>query len=251
MTEFSYQLYSSRNFPPLERTLAMVAGHGYKMVEGYGDLFETPDQAKALRDQLDRHGLRMASAHMALDQVRDAARACEIGRVLGLDAIYVPFIDEADRASDADGWRAYAASLEAAGRPLVEAGFTFGYHNHDFEFAPLAGTDDVGMNLILDHAPSVTWECDTAWVVKGGHDVVAWVERYAPRISAAHLKDIAPDGEAADEDGWADVGHGTMNWGPIRAALSASACALYVMEHDNPKDHDRFAGRSIAAARAQ
>lgn len=250
MTDFSYQLYSSRNYPPLGDTLAMVAGHGYKMVEGYGALLGSVDDAKAIREQLDSHGLRMASAHMSLDQISDVATACEIGKVLGLQSIYVPFIMPDDRATDAAGWTAYAAKLEAAGKPIADAGFTFGYHNHAFEFEALAGTDDVAMNLILDHAPSVTWECDTAWVAKGGHDVVAWVKRYQDRISAAHLKDIAPQGDCVDEDGWADVGHGTMDWGPIRAALNASSCALYVMEHDNPNDHDRFARRSIAAASA-
>ncbi len=39
---FSYQLYTSRNFGPLDRTLAMLAKHGFKEVEGfpgaYGDV---------------------------------------------------------------------------------------------------------------------------------------------------------------------------------------------------------------------
>ena len=34
MTDFSYQLYSSRNFPPLADTLRMVAEVGYTQVEG-------------------------------------------------------------------------------------------------------------------------------------------------------------------------------------------------------------------------
>ena len=37
MTDFSYQLYSSRNFQPLEATLTMVAKAGYTAVEGYGN----------------------------------------------------------------------------------------------------------------------------------------------------------------------------------------------------------------------
>ena len=36
MTNFSYQLYSSLNFPPLSETLKMLAGLGYNRVEGYG-----------------------------------------------------------------------------------------------------------------------------------------------------------------------------------------------------------------------
>ena len=39
MTDFSYQLYSSRNFGPLSETLKMLGKLGYKQVEGYGGLY--------------------------------------------------------------------------------------------------------------------------------------------------------------------------------------------------------------------
>ena len=53
----------------------------------------------------------------------------------------------------------------------------------------------------------------------------------------------------ANEDGWADVGHGTVDWaGLIKAFREKSAAKVYVMEHDNPSDVERFARRSIEAA---
>ncbi len=39
MTDFSYQLYSSRNFGPLPETLKMLGNLGYTQVEGYGGLY--------------------------------------------------------------------------------------------------------------------------------------------------------------------------------------------------------------------
>ena len=45
-------------------------------------------------------------------------------------------------------------------------------------------------------------------------DPIAEVGSYAGRVKAVHIKDIAPPGECADEDGWADVGHGTLDWAP-------------------------------------
>ena len=74
--------------------------------------------------------------------------------------------------------------------------------------------------------------------------------RVGSRLVAAHIKDIAPKGELADEDGWADVGHGTVNWEPIVAALKAAGTEIFVMEHDNPRNDERFARRSIETARA-
>ena len=91
---------------------------------------------------------------------------------------------------------------------------------------------------------------DVAWVIRGGADPFAWIEKYKDRITAAHVKDIAPAGQNTDEDGWADVGHGTVDWASLIAALRNIGCTHFVMEHDNPKDDARFATRSIASANA-
>ena len=90
---------------------------------------------------------------------------------------------------------------------------------------------------------------DGAWIVRGNQDPLDWIEKYASRITTAHVKDIAPEGECADEDGWADVGQGTMDWKGIMSALRGVGVDLFVMEHDKPSDFDRFATRSVAAFR--
>ncbi len=61
------------------------------------------------------------------------------------------------------------------------------------------------------------------------------------------MKDIAPAGENTDEDGWADVGHGTVDWKGLVAALKSTRVKHFVVEHDNPKDIDRLITRSIAS----
>ena len=67
----------------------------------------------------------------------------------------------------------------------------------------------------------------------------------ASRGVPAFMKDIAPKGEKQDEDGWADVGHGTQDWPAIKAELDAQGVTHFVLEHDNPADHARFARRSL------
>ena len=60
--------------------------------------------------------------------------------------------------------------------------------------------------------------------------------------SRVHVKDIAPAGENEDEDGWADVGHGMLDWARALAALGRGAGARsVVVEHDKPTDAARFA----------
>jgi sugar phosphate isomerase/epimerase len=105
----------------------------------------------------------------------------------------------------------------------------------------------------LDHlfagGPDLAWEADIAWIIRGGADPFAWIAKYGDRITAVHVKDIAPKGENADEDGWADVGYGTLDWKTIMKALRDKMPAkVFVMEHDKPSDVGRFARRSIEAA---
>lgn len=249
MTDFAYQLYSSRNFGPLEDTLRMVADLGYAAVEGYGGLYAGLADPGALRGTLDACGLTMPTGHFGFEMVRDEpGRVREIAQVIGMTAVIVPAVGPDQREQSAEGWRSFGRALGEAGKPLQEAGLAFGWHNHAFEFADLGGADKP-LDLILAGDPALVWEVDAAWVVKGGEDPGVWIARYSDRIIAAHVKDIAPEGEALDEDGWADVGHGTMDWRALMAQLRTTPCRHFVMEHDNPSDDRRFAQRSIEAAK--
>lgn len=244
MTDLSYQLYSSRNFPPLVDTLNMLAGLGYTQVEAYGGLF---DDADGLEHALRQSGLTMPSAHFGLLELeQEADRVIQLAEKFAIKAVYCPFIEPDARPTDSAGWRAFGERLNQAGRVFREAGLTFGWHNHDFEF--VAQPDGaMPMDELLAGGPDLMWEADIAWIVRGGADPIDWIDRYAGRIAGVHVKDIAVAGEASDEDGWADVGHGTINWAQLMQALKSTPAELFVVEHDNPNDHTRFARRSITA----
>ncbi|MFZ2103261.1 MAG: sugar phosphate isomerase/epimerase [Oricola sp.] len=249
MTEFSYQLYSSRNFPPLSATLKMLGDLGYTQVEGYGGLFANLEALDELKADLAANGLTMPTGHFGLDMVRDQSeRVLKIVETLGIEAVIVPAVPASERSRDAAGWRALGEQLAAAAAPFWKAGLTFGWHNHAFEFVETE-TGEMPLDLILAGDPKLALEFDVAWAVKGNQDPLVWIRKYAARIVAAHIKDIAPEGECADEDGWADVGHGTMDWTRIMEALRRTQARWFVMEHDNPSDHARFARRSIETAR--
>ena len=245
----SYQLYSSRNFPPLADTLAMLADLGYDAVEGYGALYADDAQVAELTAALGKSGLAMPTGHFGLAQLEaEPAKVLAIARALGITRLYCPYLMPEDRPTDAAGWRAFGARLQAAGRPIRDAGLGFGWHNHDFELRSLPD-GQVPQDLIFAGGPDLEWEIDVAWVVRGGADPAAWITRYAPRITAAHLKDIAPAGQNANEDGWADLGEGTVPWKALMADLRHTPCDIFIMEHDNPSDHARFARRSLQAAK--
>ena len=245
MTQYSYQLYSSRNFGPLSDTLEMLANLGYARVEGYGALYANLKNLDGLKADLEKNNLHMKSGHFSLDMIAtDPKTVLDIARTLKITDIYVPHLAEPDRPKDADGWRAFGRRLADAGKPIVDGGHRFGWHNHAFEFTAL---DDGSFPIeaILDGGPDLSFEFDVAWAVRGDQDPLPWIQRYADRITAAHVKDIGPKGENADEDGWADVGTGTMDWRGIMLALQNIGVDLFVAEHDNPSDDARFARRSI------
>lgn len=242
----SFQLYSARETASWSDTFQELAALGYTQVEGYGANYADPAATRAMLDQA---GLTMPSGHFSpIDQFEDDfVGTIGAARALGMKRLFCPAPEEALRNStDPADWIAFGKTLATVGERVRDAGLSFGWHNHHWEFMPLPD-GQIPMQLILDNAPAIDWEMDVAWVVRGGADPLDWIARNADRITTAHVKDIAPEGEAADEDGWADVGHGTMDWATLYGALRDAGVDLFVMEHDKPSDISRFASRSIAA----
>lgn len=252
MQNISFQLYSARNFQPFSEVFRVISRAGYKGVEGYGALYAStePGALAAMKAALDANGLLMPTAHFGIDMLEnEVERVLEIARTLGIKAIYCPYLLPEERPVDAAGWRAFGQRLQTASEPYRKAGFDFGWHNHDFEFIALPD----GMfpqDEIFAGGPDLSWEADIAWIVRGGADPFAWIEKYGDRITSVHVKDIAPAGENADEDGWADVGHGTLPWGELIKALEQTKARHFIVEHDNPSDLKRLAERSLATIAA-
>lgn len=244
--EFSFQLYGARNFPPILDILPTLKELGYAEVEGFGGLYANePDLASILRDS----GLTMPTGHFGLGDLQNTDATMKLASDLGTKTLFCPAIPQDERSQGEDGWKALAETLAGLGETYNAAGFKFGWHNHAFEYVPTA-SGALPLDLILEGAPDIVWQHDVAWTVRGGQDPIKWIDKYADRMVSAHVKDIAPQGECEDEDGWADVGYGTMDWAGIFAAIkSKTACRSFVMEHDNPNDVQRFARRSIESAR--
>jgi sugar phosphate isomerase/epimerase len=245
MQPLSFQLYSARNHQPFADVIAMLAKVGYKEIEAYGAAYADP---AGLRAVLDQHKMTMPTAHFSVDALeKEKAANLAIIKTLGIKTIVVPYLMPDDRPKTSAGWSDFGKRLEAIARDYRKEGYPVAWHNHDFEFFK---TEDgrFPQELIFNAAPSLLWEIDVAWVVKGKEDPVRWIARHGSRIICAHLKDIAQAGQAIDEDGWADVGHGTLRWPAIVAGLKATPIRHWIVEHDNPNDIERFARRSYAAA---
>lgn len=243
--DLSFQLYSARDAGPLDKTLGALKALGYTHVEGWGGQFSDP---AAFAASLAAAGLTMPTAHIGYATLEDTARAIEIARLTGIKTIYCPAPPTADYREGKAKWRDLGAGLARIGEALGEAGIGFGYHNHNWEFGSEDGRRPI--EILLAAWPDLQWEMDLAWLVRAGEDPLAWMDKHGDRITAIHVKDIAPAGQALDEDGWADVGTGTLDWKAlIDAAKDKTRVRYFVMEHDKPSDAMRFARRSIETIR--
>lgn len=241
--DFSYQLYSARNEASLEETLKTLKSLGYAQVEGWGGQFADP---AALAQSLKSAGLTMPTAHMGYGQLTDTDAALKIADQVGIQTIYCPAPPSDDFRNGTGNWQEFADGLGKIAAAFKKAGKGFGYHNHHWEFVKDAN-GKTPMDLILEASPDTQWEMDLAWVIKANEDPLAWLDKLGSRITAVHVKDIAPAGEKADEDGWADVGTGTLDWKNYIAQVKAKSQARYfVLEHDKPSDAIRFARTSMA-----
>lgn len=239
----SFQIYSARNYQPWAEIVSRLASIGYRHIEGFGPVYE---DAAAFRAVLDQNGMTMPSGHFSVEALEgDLAGVVQTAQTLGIQKIICPWLNPEQRPTDSAGWIAFAKRLAAIGEQVNAAGYSFSWHNHDFEFKACPD-GQIPQSLIMETAPTIEWEADIAWIVRGGANPLDWIERYGKRITIAHVKDIAPQGQNTDEDGWADVGYGVVDWVTISKALRQAGTGLFVMEHDNPNDLQRFASRSLS-----
>jgi sugar phosphate isomerase/epimerase len=241
----SIQLYTLRSLGELDRVLDTIKQAGYGHVETIGSHLE---DAENVRAKLDARGLKVSSSHVSLAALRErldvVVGACH---TLGFDQLFMPAVPLEQRQSDAPFWRALGRELGELAERLRDQGITFGYHNHHWELAPKQGTK-TALELIFEAAGGspLAWQVDIAWLVRGGADPKRWMERYRDRIVSAHVKDIAPPGRNEDQDGWADVGAGVLDWRDLWQAARAAGARWMVVEHDKPADPAGTARASYA-----
>ncbi len=212
----------------LEATLRAVAAAGYEAVELAG-LPELPDETLAalLRDR----GLRAVASHEGMDRLRSDVDAVAARlQSLRCTRAVVPWLPVDERGS-VDDVRAFAREMGGFAERLADRGLRLGYHNHDFEFAALAGTTI--WDVLLDALPdTVELELDVHWLAVGGRDPVAEIDALKGRVRLLHMKDRTAGREPRD----APPGEGSLPFPEIVAAGRRADVEWYIVEQDEPVD---------------
>ena len=209
--------------------LRAVADAGYAGVELF-DHSGAPGLAQ-LGPHITANGLAVIGAHIVLDTINNDAlmhtMAADYARA-GASHLALAYLWPQQRGGLAV-YQAIAKQLNHAAKITQSHGVTLSYHNHDFEFA-LLEDGRTAFDVLMDETDPalVKAELDLFWVQKAGLDPVAVLNRYAGRISLAHVKDMTK----TDERTFEIVGEGCMDFGAILPAAERAGAAWFIVEQD-------------------
>lgn len=235
----------------LPHVLEQIRRIGYEEVETYAGIYTF--SAAALRHMIVEAELRVPSGHFNYD---DLGTRFEYATELGVDWMVCSMIAPAMWNSVA-GFETAAQQFNAWGKLAKERGVRFAFHNHDYEFRPLAPATSGGAAaktgydvLLAETDPElVFFEVDVYWAAQAGQDPVRLMQRLGPRLKLLHLKDraagfpISYDMDA-ESGHFEPVGKGALDWKAILAEGKRLGVEHYFVEQDQTR------GPAIDAVRA-
>jgi sugar phosphate isomerase/epimerase len=222
-------------------TLREVAQQGYKAVEfaGYGN-----STVEEVRAELDRLGVRGVAIHTNLNAFQtEPDHLLNEARTLGSDYVVLASVPQEVR-GNADAARQLAAAFNSFGEMCRAEGLQFAYHNHNFEFAPLGGTNMYNILLENTDPALVKFEYDLFWARFAGMDPVEVLGRLAGRVPLLHAKDMEAGAEG-DAQVDAPIGEGTMPWKELLGAAAGAGVEYYSVEQDHPRNPLRDTAESF------
>jgi len=231
-----YTLRDSMAINP-KATLKAVAEAGYAYVESadYADgkfYGMTPAEFKSTLDSL---GLTAISAHMGMVTLENADQLIADLKSAGITYFVIPVppmgMFTFDPATQTLGMKGTAEELvsimNTIGEKCHAAGLKLLYHNHDFEFKPLADGTIIEEVLLEKCNPEwVNFQMDLYWVTKAEANALTYFEKYPGRFKAWHVKDMDQEGK------FAPVGTGTIDFKSILAQKEKSGMEFYLVEQD-------------------
>jgi inosose dehydratase len=232
--------------PPVafERVLDEIAEAGY---EGTELATNAPRDAGLLRHQLERRGLRLAGAFLALDffsspmdsELEGAGLLARLLRDAGAGVLVAGLAAHPQRMASAGGsrqpattgaqYQQIATGLERVGERCRQENIVLAFHNHAGTFVE---TPEELEELCQRADPALVQLClDVGHLVVGGGDPVQAIQRYGQRVAYIHLKDVDPrvlerlrSGEGGFLDGlrwrvFCELGSGCLDLAGIVGAL--------------------------------
>jgi len=175
------QLYTVRDYTKtaedFRATIKKVADIGYTAVQVSGIGPIPHEEVKAITDE---SGLTICITHVGFDYLQnDTEAAIAQHKLWNCPNVAVGSMPGPYREGGLESFKRFAKDATEVGRKLADAGLTFSYHNHSFEFVRFG--DRTGLDVIYEESDPryLQAEIDTYWVQHGGGDSIAWIKKMA------------------------------------------------------------------------
>ncbi len=149
-----------------------------------------------------------------------------------------------DQFTSLDQVKANLQLLNQAAGLCSQAGVQLGYHNHNWELAPLDGVVPYDLMLAETDPDKFTFQFDVYWITKGGADIYQYLAQHPGRFSSIHMKDIDEQGD------FADVGDGLIDFPKLTKVAQDQGARYFFVERDNPPAPEDSIMRSYAYLQA-
>lgn len=249
------QLYTLRNQigKDVDGTLKSVAEAGFKQVELYG----FPSAEKMIR-AAKTAGLAINSSHFNWDSavnpkdeaMTEFSKILDAAKQTGLTHLVVPSLQLGNRNSP-DAWKKTAENLNKAAAKAKAAGIQLAYHNHAFEFQPMADGKTGYDIFTAEFSSDMKFEIDVFWVKVAGIEPVELITKLSGRVSQLHLKDLKKDIKTPHfgglpGDAYKELGNGQIAFGPVLEAAKKAGVVHCHVEQDSSPDPLASIRQSIA-----
>ena len=194
--EIGIQLYSLREQfkGDVEGSLKLISDWGITALEGGGTYGLPLDEFKGL---LDKYGLKVTSVGTSYEALQnDVDGIIENARNFGATYVMCAWIPHKGDSFTIEDTRKAVEVFNNAGKKLKEAGLTFAYHAHGYEFRPYE--DGTLFDYMAENATDFGFEMDVYWVQHGGTDPLELLNRYPDKFVLMHLKDMEKGVEGND-----------------------------------------------------
>jgi len=238
--EIGLELYSLRNQfkTDVPGTLAKIKSWNITEIEGGGSYGLPLDEYKKL---LAQNNLKMVGIAADFDQLaKNAQKAIDEAKSFGAKYIVCFWIPHNGDEFTIEDIKKAIDVFSTAGKQIHEAGLSFCYHIHGYEFRSYEG--GTLFDYLVQHTDPkyVNFEMDIFWVKHPGQDPVALLEKYPDRFLLMHLKDRKPGTEGnqngrADDESNVVLGQGDVNIAAVMKAAKKIGIKHYFIEDESPR----------------
>ncbi|MCX6991787.1 MAG: sugar phosphate isomerase/epimerase [Kiritimatiellaeota bacterium] len=197
-------VFQRRENKDLDGVLKDCADAGYACIET-GFLFDlySPEQ---IRNACKKHGLEYAAGHGGYDTFCDETKLSETIKNVKVTGGHYIICSGIAPGQGLEAYRASAKVFNRAGKMAKDAGLTFCYHNHAFEFEIIDGQK--GIHLLGEETDPglVKFNVDVSWVQIGRESPAEFIKRYSNRVGYYHFKDAKINKAADLKRGAQDLG---------------------------------------------